>query len=235
MDKRDGRYRAGETKALVEFSLNRYVALEFGPLIAAHRIGDVMDLDDRNQIAFGGLFGEVKYLLLDRAPWSSLAVTLSAEPEWRRIDETNGQHVTNVALEFRLNADLELIKDRLYFGTNLLYEPEATYDPDHLGAGWEKESTAGISAALSSRIFPSVFLGAEAWYLRRYDGIWFNTYTGDAVSVGPTIHIRLSSKVFVAAAWNTQIRGSEVDNPGASLNLAEFSRHRAKLKLLVEF
>jgi hypothetical protein len=37
------------------------------------------------------------------------------------------------------------------------------------------------------------------------------------------------------AVWNTQIQGSEVDNPGASLNLSEFSRHRAKLKLAVEF
>jgi hypothetical protein len=233
--KRDGRYHASETKLEFEFTPNQYVQFEFGPFISAHQINGVADLDDRNQVAFGGIFGEVRYLLLDRGPSSPLALTLSAEPEWRRIDETNGERVTNVELEVKLNADLELIKNRLYLGANLLYEPEATRDPDHIGAGWAQESKGGVSAALAYRIVPSVFIGAEVWYLRHYDGAWFNTFTGDAVYVGPTLFVQLAPKVFMKAAWNTQVHGSEVDNPGASLNLSEFSRHRAKLKLAVEF
>jgi hypothetical protein len=235
MGKRDGRYWASESKLEYEFTPNQYVQFELGPLVAAHSIRNVTDLDDRRQIAFGGFFGEMRYLLLDRGPSSPLAITLSAEPEWRRIDETSGQRVTNFELELKLNADLELIKNRLYFGTNLLYEPEATHDPDHVGAGWEKESKAGISGALAYRIVPSVFVGAEVWYLRHYDGTWLNTYTGDALFVGPTLYVQLAPKVFMAAAWNVQVRGHEVDDPGASLNLAEFSRHRAKLKVAVEF
>jgi hypothetical protein len=138
-------------------------------------------------------------------------------------------------LELKLNADLELIQNRMYLGANLLYEPEATRDPDGIGAGWEKESTAGISGALSYRILPSVFVGAEAWYLRHYDGAFLNDFTGDAVFLGPTIYVQLSRKVFMTAAWNTQVWGREVDNPGVSFNLVEFSRQRAKLKLAVEF
>ena len=138
-------------------------------------------------------------------------------------------------MELKLNADLELIKNRLYLGANLLYEPEATRDPDGVGAGWEKESTGGISGALSYRILPSVFIGAELWYLRHYDGSWFNTFTGDAVYVGPTLYVQLSRKVFMTAAWNTQVRGRDVDVPGSTLNLEEFSRQRGKLKLAVEF
>jgi hypothetical protein len=233
--KRDGRYWASESKLEYEFTPNQYVQFELGPLVSTHNIKNVTDLDNRNQVAFAGIFGEIRYLLLDRGPSLPLAITLSAEPEWRQIDETSGERVTNFELELKLNADLELIHNRLYFGANLLYEPEATHDPDHIGAGWEKESTGGVSAALSYRIVPPVFVGAELWYLRHYDGIWFNTYTGDAVYLGPTLYVQLGPKVFMTAAWNTQVRGHDVDVPGSTLNLAEFSRQRGKLKLAVEF
>ena len=232
--KRDGRYQAGETKLEYEFTPNQYVQFEFGPMVAWHNIKDVTDLDDRKQAAFSGFFGEIRYLLLDRGPSSPLAVTLSAEPQWHRINETSGARVKNLGLELKVNADLELIKNRLYIGSNLLYEPEGTHDPDGVGAGWEKESTGGVSGALSYRILPSVFVGAELWYLRHYGGTWFNTFTGDAVFVGPTIYIQINPKVFMTAAWNTQISGHEVDVPGA-LDLTDFSRHRAKMKLAVEF
>src|ERR1700693_3354044 len=119
--KRDGRYFASETKLEFEFTPNQYVQFEFGPFISAHQIRDVTDLDNRNQVAFGGIFGEVRYLLLDRGPSSPLALTLSVEPEWRRIDETSGERVANFELEVKLHADLEVIKQRVYLGANLLY------------------------------------------------------------------------------------------------------------------
>ena len=232
--KRDGRYQAGETKLEYEFTPNQYVQFELGPMVSWHNIKGVTDLDDRKQSEFSGFFGEIRYLLLDRGPSSPLAITLSAEPEWHRIDETSGAHVKNFGLELKVNADLELIQNRLYLGSNLLYEPEATHDPDGIGAGWAKESTGGMSGALSYRIVPSVFVGAEVWYLRHYDGSWFNTFTGDAVYVGPTLYVQISRKVFMTAAWNVQVAGHEVDVPG-KLDLTDFSRHRAKLKLAVEF
>jgi len=233
--KRDGRYGAAETKFEYEFTPNQFMQFELGPMASWHNIQNVTDLDDRNQLAFSGFFGEMRYLMLDRTSTQPLAVTFSVEPEWHRIDETSGARVTNLGLEFKLNADLELIQNRLYLGGNLLYEPEQTKDPDGIGAGWEKESTGGVSAAISYRIMPSVFVGAEAWYLRHYDGTFFNSFTGDAVFVGPTIYVQLSRKVFMTAAWNTQVWGREMDNPGATFNLEEFSRQRAKLKVAVEF
>lgn len=235
MGKAAGRYYASETKLEYEFTPNQYVQFELGSLVSAHSIANVTGLDDRKQVALGGFFGEMRYLLLDRGPSSPLAVTLSAEPEWRRIDETSGARVDNLELELKVNADLELIKNRLYLGSNLLYEPETTRDPDGIGAGWVNESKVGISAALSYRIVPSVFVGAEVWYLRHYDGAWLNSFTGDAVYVGPTLYVQINPKVFMAAAWSTQVTGSDVDVPGSSLNLSEFSRQRAKLKLAVEF
>ena len=172
--KRGGRYWASETKLEYEFTPNQYVEFEFGPLVSTHNIKNVTDLDNRNQVAFGDYFGEIRYLLLDRGPSSPLAVTLSVEPEWHRIDETGGAHVTNFGLETKINADLELLKNRAYLGFNLLYEPEATRND----FGGDKESTFGGSTALAYRVTPEVTVGAEVWYLRHYEGSWFNTFTG---------------------------------------------------------
>lgn len=235
MGKQGSRYWGSESKVEYELTPNQYVQFELGPFVSAHYIKNVSDLDNRNQLAIGGFFGEIRYMLLDRGESQPLAVTLSAEPEWRRIDETTGQVVDNYELELKANADLELIKNRLYLGLNLLYEPEATHDPDRLGAGWEKESKGGVSGALSYRVLPPVFVGAEIWYLRHYDGNWFNTFTGDATFVGPTLYVQLGLKMFMIAAWNVQVTGSDVEDPAAKLNLSEFSRQRAKLKIAVEF
>jgi hypothetical protein len=233
--KSGGKYWGSETKLEYEFTPNQYVQFEFGPFLSAHKISGVDGLDDRSRGDLGGFFGEIRTILLDRGPNSPLAVTLSAEPEWRRIDETSGERVNNFELELKVNADLELIAKQLYLGFNLLYEPEATHDPDRIGAGWEQESKSGISGALSYQVMPGVLIGAEAWYLRHYEGAWLNEFTGDAVYVGPTVLVHLARQVHLSAAWNTQVTGRDMDDPDAKLNLAEFSRHRAKVKLAVEF
>ena len=56
----------------------------------------------------------------------------------------NGARVVNYALETKVNADLELVTNRLYLGGNLLYEPETTRGD--LGV-WSQESTLGQSFA----------------------------------------------------------------------------------------
>lgn len=233
--KSGGRYWGSESKLEFEFTPSQYVQFAFGPFFSAHSIAGVPGLDDRSQVALGGAFGEVRYLLLDRSPSSPVALTLSAEPTWRRIDETSGARVTNVELELKLNADVELVKDRFWFGSNLLYEPEGTHDPDGVGAGWQQESRLGISGALAWRVAPPVVLGAEVWYLRHYDGMWANAFTGDAVYVGPTLYVQVAPKVSLTAAWNAQVTGRDAADPGAHLNLAEFSRHRFLFKTQFEF
>jgi hypothetical protein len=235
LGKQGGRYWASETKGEFEFTPNQYVQFEFGPFMSAHRITDVTGMDNRNAVALGGFFGEMRYMLLDRTSENPLAVTLSVEPEWRRIDETSGTRVHNFEFETKLNADLELIKNRLYLGANLLYEPEATKDPDHVGAGWAMESQGGVSGALSYRVLPAVLVGGEIWYLHHYDGAFFNQYTGSATYLGPTLYIQLGPKMFMTAAWNVQVRGTDVEDPTAKLNLSEYSRQRAKFKVAVEF
>jgi hypothetical protein len=229
--KRDGRYAVSETKFEYEFTPNQYIQIELGPIASYYDIRNVTGLDDMNGVKFSGFFTELRYLLFDRGTNQPLAVTLSAEPEWHAFDETSGARVVNYGLELKVNADLELVPNRLYLGANTLYEPETTRGD--LGI-WERESTLGQSLAIAYRVRPEVTIGAEAWYLRHYDGLGFQDFTGDAVYVGPTLYVQLASKAFMTAAWNTQVAGHEVGVSGP-LDLTDFSRHRAKLKFAVEF
>jgi hypothetical protein len=123
------------------------------------------------------------------------------------------------------------VRNRLFAGFNLLYEPEYTHT---LMNETTRETTLGGSAALSFRITPNVVFGGEVWYLRHYDDFGLSAFTGDAVMLGPTLYIRFKPKMFMTAAWNKQVWGHEVGNP-LPLNLAEFQRQRAKLKFAVEF
>jgi hypothetical protein len=153
------------------------------------------------------------------------------EPTARSVDETSGARVHNYELETVINADLELLRNRLYAGFNLLYEPEVTWAST---GEVEREAKFGGSAALSLRIASNVVLGGEVWYLRHYDAANLTAFTGDAVLMGPTLYIQFTPKMFMTAAWNAQIWGREIGNP-VSLNLAEFQRHRARLKFAWEF
>jgi len=229
--KRDGNYAATETKYEFEFTPSQFIQIEFGALGSTHNIGGVTDLDDRNQVALAGGFAEFRYLALERTSNNPLAVTLAVEPTVRRIDETSGERVRNFEFETTVNADLELMRNRLYAGFNLLYEPEVT---QMLTGETQREATFGGSAALSFRLASNVVLGGEVWYLRHYDAANLTSFTGDAVMLGPTLYLRFTPKMFMTAAWNAQVWGREIGNP-VSLNLAEFQRHRAKLKFAWEF
>ena len=229
--KRDGHYTATETKYEFEFTPTQFIQIEFGALGSTHNISGVTDLDDRRQVAATGAFAELRYLAIERTSNNPLSVTLAFEPTVRRIDETSGARVSNYEFETTLNADLELLRNRLFAGFNLLYEPEVTWGP--MG-DVQREATAGVSGALALRIAPNVVIGGEVWYLRHYDAANLTAFTGDAVMLGPSIYVQFTPKMFMTAAWNTQVWGREIGNP-VSLNLAEFQRHRARLKFAWEF
>jgi hypothetical protein len=229
--KRDGHYAATETKYEFEFTPSQFIQIEFGALGSTHNISGVTDLDDRRQVAVSGGFAELRYLAIERTSSNPLAVTLAVEPTVRWIDETGGERVHNYELETIVNADLELVKNRLFAGFNLLYEPEVTWNS--LGEA-QREAKFGGSAALSLRVASNVVVGGEVWYLRHYDAANLTAFTGDAVMLGPTLYVQLTPKMFMTAAWNTQVWGREIGNP-VSLNLAEFQRNRAKLKFAWEF
>src|SRR5260221_5967770 len=124
--KRDGHFAATETKYEFEFTPTQFIQIEFGALGSTHHIGGVSDLDDRSQFALSEAFAEFRYLAIERTSTNPLAVTLAVEPTVRRIDETSGERVRNFEFEATINADLQLLRSRLFAGFNLLYEPEVT-------------------------------------------------------------------------------------------------------------
>jgi len=228
--KRSGRYFAGQTALEFEYTPTQYFQIEAGPSVSYYNIRGVPGLDDRYMGGINGVEADFRSLLIDRGP-TPFAVTLSIEPEWHSLDETGGDPVSNFSVEVRIEADAELIKNRLYAGFNVLYEPETTLLPP---AQSFSESTFGVSAALALQIIPGVVIGADAWYLNHYDGAGFNSFTGNAVYVGPTLFWQIAPKVLVSAAWETQVAGQEVGLTSA-LDLSDFSRQRARLLFEFEF
>src|SRR5664279_975632 len=229
--KRDGHYATTETKYEFEFTPTQFIQIEFGALGSTHNIGGVTGLDDRRQIAATGAFGELRYLAVERTSNNPLSVTLAVEPTVRFIDETTGARVHNYEFETTVNADVELLRNRLYAGFNLLYEPEVTRTATD---STQREATFGGSAALAVRLAPNLLIGGEVWYLRHYDSPTLSDFTGDAVMAGPTLYVQFTPKIFMTAAWNAQVWGREVGNP-VTLNLSEFQRQRARLKFAYEF
>src|SRR5271169_2587750 len=228
--KRGGSYAAGSTALEFEYTPNQYVQIELGPTVSYYDIHNVPGLDDRNMGNINGFEADIRSVIIDRGP-SPFAVTLSVEPEFRSLDETSGVKVVNYELETKLEADTELIKNRLFLGFNLLYEPETTRAD--LGI-WNNESTFGVSSALAFQIMPNIVIGADLWYLSHYQGVAFNSFTGNAVYLGPTFYWRITSKVLVSVAWERQVGGHEV-GVVSNLDLTDFSRDRARLLLEFEF
>jgi len=225
-----GRYSVGATTLEYEYTPTQYLQVIAGPIVSYYNIHNVPGLDDRNLATVSGFEAEFRSVLIDRGP-SPFAVTLSLEPEFRSRDETSGAKVVNYALDVKLEADTELIKNRLFLAFNLLYEPETTRGDIGI---WSKESTFGVSSALAYQLVPNLVIGADLWYLRHYDGATFNSFTGDAVYLGPTFYWKIAPKVLMSAAWQAQIAGHEA-GIGSTLDLTDFSRSRARLLLEFEF
>jgi hypothetical protein len=229
-DKRFGRYRAATSELEFEYTPTQFMQIEAGPTVSGYNIHDVPGLDNLNMAGVNGFESDFRFLMLERGT-SPFAVTLSVEPEFHRLDETSGARVSNYGLETRLEGDAELVKNRLFYGFNVLYEPETTQSID---GSWDRESTLGVSSALAFQIIPYIVVGADLWYLRHYEGVTFNSFTGDALYLGPTFYWQLAPKVLMSASWQAQIAGHEVGVVPA-LDLTDFSRQRAMLLLEFEF
>ena len=230
--KRGGRYMALEHEFEFEHVVTQNFAYELSAHALTHSISNVEGLDDRNSTQFSGASAKLRYLIIGRGPGSPFGLTVSAEPEWSRIDGADGTGTRSYSSTFKLVADTELIANRLYAAVNLIYEPEVAKPAD--SGMWERSSMAGLSMGLTYRVTPTVAMGVGAEYDRAYDGLAFQTFTGHAFYVGPTLQINFSRKVLLAAAFLAQVAGRAVDDP-RPLDLTNFERYRSNLKLEFEF
>jgi hypothetical protein len=199
--------------------------------VAYYDISGVSELDDRRQGVVQSVSFDARYRLLDREQ-APFGLTLSVEPRWGFTDGVSGAPADQQGADFRLLADRELIVGRLYGALNIEYEPVHT----RLRGSGEtfRDSTLGVGAALAMQVMPNVFIGAEARNLRHYEGLGLNTFAGQAVYMGPTLYATFGQGYFLSAAWNVQVWGAVAGSSGA-LDLVNFERHQAKLRIGVAF
>jgi len=230
--KRSGRYMALEQEVALEYVPTQNIGLEFAAHGVATRIKDVENMDDRSRVRASGLSAKFSYLLVGRGPESPVGLTFSVEPEWSRVEGDTGAATRALGATFKLIADAELIANRLYAAVNFSYSPEtakAVTDP-----AWQRSSAMGLSGALAWRFTPIVTAGVEGQFFNAYDSLGFGAFQGRAVYVGPTLHVQVTRKIIVAAAYSAQIAGHALADD-RRLDLTNFSRHRARLKFEYEF
>jgi hypothetical protein len=229
--KGSGSYAALEQAAAIKFIPFENFSIEPGLGVAYHRISGVPGLDDRRQLAFDTVTLEMRYRVLnrERAP---IGLTLGIDPHWGRVDDISGEPVNRYGADLWIIADRELVSDRVFAAFNLSYQPDAIRS--RITGAWEHQSTLGTSVAMAAQLRPGVLLGAEARYMRSYDGMGLDTLTGRALFIGPTFYAKFAACCWVSAAWSIQVAGGAV-NDGGSLDVANFERHQAKLRFGYNF
>jgi hypothetical protein len=134
--------------------------------------------------------------------------------------------------EFTLAFDRELVPNLSVAAVNLIYQPEWSR---MVATGQaEQESTIGAAMAVMAQIRPGLFLGGEARYFRKYEGIGLDDFAGQALFVGPTAFLKLTDRSRLTANWSFQAWGRSAGST-AALDLVNFERHQARLVLGVNF
>jgi hypothetical protein len=207
--KRDGRYLAVSEKTQFTYTYNDRFAFAFSPFITHNNWANVTVAQDAladigiaatslNRTQFDGFSGEVFYRALARGPNQPVAVTLSMEPRWARVDGLTGWRADAYGNEFKLFLDVAL-NDNLYAAMNLNYAlARARYDVP--GAEWTDSSGTSVSAALTARLFArdnapieAVYVGAEARLLSAFTGLTLNQNVGNGFFFGPTLAVACST------------------------------------------
>ena len=220
-----GRYRAIEKEFEVEFVPVRNFRIEMGAAFSAHDIVGVPGFEDRRQLAWQGVSVDLRYRFLEREK-APFGLTLAVEGRADRIDETTASVVRAYGTEMTLAVERELIPDVAIAALNLSYAPEWTRVPRTGEA--EQESTIAAAFAVMAQLRPGFFLGGEARYQRRYEGIGLEELAGQALFVGPTAYFKLSKTSRLTLAWSSQVWGRAAGS-GSGLDLVNFERHQARV------
>src|SRR6267378_2607785 len=223
--KSGGRYRAVGQEFELEFVPAKDFRIEIGSAFAAHDINGVPDFEDRRQLAWQGVSVDLRYRFLDRDT-APLGLTFALESHADRIDETTAAAVRNYGTAFTLAFDRELIPNFAVAALNLIYQPEWTR---LVGTGAaEQESTIGAAFGVMAQMRPGFLVGGEARYLRKYEGIALQEFSGEALFVGPTAYFQLSERSRLTLAWSFQAWGHSAQS-GPALDLVNFERQQARM------
>lgn len=192
---------------------------------------------------------EAKYKILE-APGFGVTAVIEPTYAWSRTRlsdfatpsfQAGGAPVAGVTA--KLLVEKTLIAKRLFATANL--EQGASFSKDNgvdvvtgSGSGWSRSSSLTIRAALALKAASwgpedegGVFLGLDASHQRVHEGAFLNRRPGWAWFAGPNLLVQIDSKLSLNAAWSSQLRGRAAGQGAGGLDLADFNRHVAKLKL----
>lgn len=226
-----GRYRAIEQELELEFLPAKNFRVELGTTFAIHDISGVPGFADTRQLAWQGALVDLRYKFVDRSA-GPFGLTFAVESHTDRIDETTAALARKLGTDLTLAFDRELVPNYVVAALNLMYQPEWTRFAG--SAATQQEATVGAAIAVMGQVVPDFFLGGEVRYLRKYEGIGLDAFSGHALFVGPTAYIQLSERSRLTAAWSVQAWGRSVGTAG-SLDLVDFERHQARLVFGVNF
>ena len=228
--KRPGRYAFVEQEAILEFTPTSRLGIEFGLHAFGQSIRGVPDIANYSGVALSGVSNEWRYVLIPRrGAWETQA-TVTVTPQWASLFE-GGAEGQDFGLPFLFILDAQPISRRLYAALNLAYEPDVSR---LRGEAWARASALTASAALSWRFTPASMGGAQLDFANAFDGVAARTWRGSAVFLGPTFHYQFNDKIDLSGGWTQQIAGGAPGAAGA-MNLTEFTRSRAKLRLEIDF
>jgi hypothetical protein len=236
--RRGGRYRVWSPSLQAEYVPIDNVSFSGAVTFENFRIRGVQGLDDRATGGVSEVGTEFKYAVATRKQ-DGIGLTLSVAPQLGFYEDDSGERGVRTALRMRLSADAELVPDKIFGAINVGYEPELFRPRFSVGSDGsplqtERDSTFEVSGAVSFRLSNAFFAGGELRYLRKYEGLAFRSFDGEALYVGPTLYWQIADKVSLSAAWNVQVAGHAKGQPG-QLDLDDFDRHQARLKLKVSF
>ncbi len=227
--------------------------LEIGPSLnyGSSRTTDRIGLTSASAKAFGGQI-EFKYKILGRAT-HGIGLTVTAEPGYSAVNNRFSDPLTpflgsersrSGSNSFKILTDFALVPERIYGAINVEYgQGWASSEPLGLNGcnpaigftgGWCKASSLNLRAAVSAKLTDTFYLGVEGQHLRAYSGTFLNQLNGQAWFVGPTVFWQATEKLAVSGTFATQVAGQARGTPN-SLDLDNFSRHIAKLKLGYSF
>jgi hypothetical protein len=207
---------------------------------------DVTGTRDRARAFGAGM--QVNYKILGRDV-HGVGLTLSVEPSgsWGRarsydpsIPATLRWSQTAYGAAARVILDKELIENRLYAAFNLenaasFLKANGVDCATNSGSAYCRSSQLNFRAALSAKAMDNLFVGVDGSHQRVYDGAFLNRRPGYAWFAGPNVYWQIADGLSLNAAWSTQLSGRAPGQHGGRLNLDQFTRDTAKVKIQSDF
>lgn len=233
MGKVDGSYFGATLKTQFAATIADGFQVAFSPWISQAKVNNVTGYNNQSTLDFDGFSGELTYQFLARTKTNPVAMSLSIEPRWARLDTQGARLAKAVGVEFKYFADTVVIKDKLHAAVNLNYGLATTRMTDPLATD-QQSSYFNMSGALTYQFSPNLFMGVEARHLRAYAGHGLQVFSGKASYFGPTMLYKINDTTNLNFVWTPQISGSPATG-STGLELANFERHPLRVKLVKTF